>query len=65
MGKASALLYFQCPFPSEHNFCSHPCYSLWTSSPSSQILSIRIGMTHVYKLQTWMFKPESVRLLFA
>lgn len=45
-------------------FCCHSCYPLWTSSPFSQVLPIRIGMTHAYKLQTWVFKPETVRLVF-
>lgn len=45
------------------NFCSHPCYPLWSSS-LSHALPIKTAVTYVGKSQTWEFKPESVRLLF-
>lgn len=63
MEKVSALLSFLYPFPSQHHFCSHTCYPLWSSSPS-HALPIRTEVTYVDKLQTWEFKLETVRLLF-
>lgn len=62
MEKVSALLSFLYPFPSQHHFCSHTCYPLWSSSPS-HALPIRTEVTYVDKLQTWEFKLETVRLL--
>ena len=64
MEKVSALLSFLYPFPSEHCFCSHRCFPQWSSSPSSCPLPIRTEVTYVAKLQTWAFKPESMRLPF-
>lgn len=64
MGKANALLSFLYLFPSEHYFLFSSLLSSVDLLPFFTSIPIRIEMRHVYKLQMWAFKPETVRLLF-
>lgn len=64
MGKASALLSFLYLFPSEHSFFA-PILAILCGPPALLHKYFLLGWElHVYKLQTWAFKPETVRLRF-